>query len=390
MIFNARYRFSFVALVLVAIAAGCSKSGKGSTERRTRPSVAFAVEVTEVAAKPVEYVVSAVGTVEAFERVQVTARVGGVLERVSFTEGDTVRAGAVLARIDPARFEVAEAAAKAQLARAQATVAEAQDALDRRARANEASAGIVREDEISQLRSRLAVLKADEALAKVAVDSSRIDVRDAYVRAPVAGIIETRSAQTGQFVQPGTVLATLVQREPLLLRFKVPDADAAALEPGMTAHFTVRANRQALEARITHVPEAADPATRMVLVTATITDDARSELIAGAFAEVSVPVGSDATSPVVPQAAIRPSERGFMAYVVKGDTARERIVRLGLHTQDGLVQIQEGLRPGEQLVVRGAEALTDGAKVRLVGGPVASKPNAEPGAALEAPGGATP
>lgn len=379
-----------IAFALLALTMACSNGGQDASQGKKRPPIAFAVEVAEVEARSVEYTVPAVGTVEAFERVQVTARVGGVLERVRFSEGDTVTEGVVLARIDPARFEVAKAAANAQLARAQATVAEAQDALDRRTRANAASAGIVREDEIAQLRARLAVLKADEALAQVSVDSSQIDVRDAYVRAPISGIIETRSAQTGQFVQPGTVLATLVRREPLLLRFKVPDADAAVLKPGMPAHFTVRGAAKALTAQITHVPEAADPATRMVLVTATVTDEARSELIAGAFAEVSVPAGSSLLSPVVPQAAVRPTERGFMAYVVEGDTARERIVRLGLHTRDGFVQIQEGLAPGETLVVRGAEALTDGAKVRLVAAPGTSRTDAEPGAALQAPRGPTP
>lgn len=389
MTLTTKVRLPLFAFAVLAMTVACSSGGKDSSARK-RPPIAFAVEVAEVAARSVEYTVPAVGSVEAFERVQVTARVGGVLERVRFTEGDTVAKGMILARIDPARFEVAKAAADAQLVRARATVAEAQDALDRRTRANAASAGIVREDEIAQLRSRLAVLKADEALAQVAVDSSQIDVRDAYVRAPISGVIETRSAQTGQFVQPGTVLATLVRREPLLLRFKVPDADAAVLKPGMPAHFTVRGAAQMLKAEITHVPEAADPATRMVLVTATITDAARSELIAGAFAEVSVPAGSSLTSPVVPQAAVRPTERGFMAYVVDGDTAHERIVRLGLHTRDGFVQIQEGLLPGETLVVRGADALTDGAKVRIVEAPDTSKTEAEPGAELKAPQGSAP
>lgn len=382
----AKTRLTLVALGLVALAA-CSGGGDAEPAARRRGPPAFAVELHEVQARSVEYAVPAVGTVEAFERVQVTARVGGVLERVRFTEGDEVKQGTVLARIDPDRFEVALASARAQLARARATVAEARDALERRTAANEAQPGLVREDEIAQLRTRLAVLQADEQLAQAAVDRAQLDVRDAYVKAPIAGTIETRSAQTGQYVQPGTVLATLVRREPLLLRFKVPDAEAAVLSPGMEASFTVRGALRPLKARITHVPEAADPASRMVLVTASIIDDARTELVAGSFAQVSVPAGTSLQSPVVPQSAVRPSERGFLAYVVEGDTAHERVVQLGLRTRDGLVQVRDGLQAGEKLVIRGAEALRDGATVRVVAPPPASGSDPEPGLGMKAEGG---
>ena len=76
-------------------------------------------------------------------------------------------------------------------------------------------------------------------------------VRDAYVKAPKAGTIQTRSVETGQFVQPGTVLATLVQRDPLLLRFQVPEAEAGRLTKGMPAAFKVRDSQRAFTSTIT-------------------------------------------------------------------------------------------------------------------------------------------
>jgi hypothetical protein len=117
----------------------------------------------------------------------------------------------------------------------------------------------------------------------------------------------------------------------------------------------------------------------MVAVTAEIQDTKDQALRPGAFAEIVVPVSSARTSPVIPQTAIRPSERGFIAYVVEKDMAIERILTLGMRTAKGQVEVLSGLNPGEVLVIRGAEALRDGAPVR-VAKPQAQGQDKTPGA----------
>jgi len=82
-------------------------------------------------------------------------------------------------------------------------------------------------------------------------------------------------------------------------------------------------------------------------------------------------VASAGQAPVIPVAAVRPSERGFLAYVVEGDAAVERILTLGMRSADGRVEVLSGLNGGEKLVVRGAEALSNGALVRI-GAPAAA------------------
>ena len=81
---------------------------------------------------------------------------------------------------------------------------------------------------------------------------------------------------------------------------------------------------------------------------------------------------------MIPQTAVRPSERGFLAFVVEDGRARERVLALGLRTADGRVEVREGLKPGEQLVVRGAEALSDGATVRVAEGDKPGASRVEP------------
>ena len=105
--------------------------------------------------------------------------------------------------------------------------------------------------------------------------------------------------------------------------------------------------------------------TRMVSVTAEVRDSNAFALRPGAFAEITVPVSNPHENPVIPQTAIRPSDRGFIAYVVENGIAVERVVTVGMRTVDGQAEVLAGLKPGEMLVIRGAEALRDGAPVRV-------------------------
>jgi multidrug efflux system membrane fusion protein len=356
-----RRRTAF-ALLVPLLAAAC---GRGETAARGgRGPLSFPVEVETVSAAPVEYAIRAVGSVEAFEEVSVTARVAGVVERVRFQEGDRVTTDQVLAEIDTERFRLAEASAQAALDKAAAARDEARAGLERRRAVNEKNPDLVRAEEVDAWRTRLASAEAEVAGAGSALELAQLNRRDALVRPPVAGVVQTREVETGRYVQPGAVIAKLVRREPLLLRFRVPDFEAASLTPGMPARFTLRGSRdRAFTAELTHVAAAADARDRMVDVTGRVDDPDRGSLRPGAFAEVVVPVGSAALSPVIPQTAIRPSERGFLAFVVEDGKARERVLELGLRTADGRVEVRSGVEPGETLVVRGAEPLTEGAPV---------------------------
>lgn len=333
-----------------------------------RGAMQFPVELAPVAIRDVEYVVGAVGSVEAFEQVQITARVAGAVERVSFTEGQAVKKGDVLAEIEPTRYSLAVDAAKAALEKAQATASEAQAGAQRRAAVNEQRPGLLPAEELQTFQTRARTAAAEVSSAKAALDQAQLNLRDAYVKAPMDGVLQTRTIQTGQYVQPGYVLATLLRRDPLLVRFRVPEADVGRIKPGMAARFSVRSDSRAYNAKITHVAAAADDQSRMVPVTAEVSKEDAEALRPGAFASVSVPVDTSKGAPVVPQTAVRPSERGFLAYVVEDGRAKERVLELGLRTADGLVEVREGLKPGEQLVVRGAEALKDGAAVRVAEG----------------------
>ncbi|MBK8257042.1 MAG: efflux RND transporter periplasmic adaptor subunit [Polyangiaceae bacterium] len=354
----------------LAVLVGCNKGGPPNDKKGGgKGDISFPVEVKPVEARSVEYTLVATGSVDAFEQVSITSRVTGVVETVKFKEGDRVEKGAVLVEIEPRRFQLAVAGAQAQMDRATAARADAEAFLARREKMS--NEGVVSADELQNWRTKVATSRADEAAAKASLGLAQLNLRDAYVRAPIDGTVQTRTVQTGQFAQPGMVLATILRSDPMLLRFEVPEADAARVHTGMTARFSTPGVSSELTAKITHVAAGANSTSRMVAVVGEIASPP-SELHPGAFAEVSIPVGTMTDAPVIPETAIRPSDKGFLSYVVEGGVAKVRVLTLGMRTKDGLVEVRSGLKPGESLVIRGSEALSDGAKVRVAGAPSAS------------------
>lgn len=366
------------ALVLLVIAAACSKGQDTAKKGRGGQKLEYPVELLKLEAKQVEYTVDAPGSLDAFQVVQITARVQGAVDKVAFVEGQEVKEGDVLASIESERYSIALSGARATLQKAQTTQRAAQAALDRRLNAEQQSPGIVPGEEIEQKRASVDTAKADVAAAQEAVHVAELNLRDSQVRAPIKGIVQTRTVQQGQFLQPGYVLATLIQRDPLLLRFQVSQLDAVRLKPGMTANVTLRESKYHFTAKITLVSEAADPTTRLTPVTAQVDDSAHQLFLrAGAFCLVSVPVGDARKAIVVPSLAVAPTEKGNVIYVVDDKMiAHERIVEIGMHTPDGKVELRtpqakEGEKPpepvkeGDMMVVSGIEPLTEGAPVKL-------------------------
>jgi multidrug efflux system membrane fusion protein len=357
--------------ILIILGIICASCGTDSSvadpikSAASRMKMRFPVDVIRVQTRTVTYSLNAVGSVEAFEKVQVTARVAGVVERVQFTEGDRTASGQILVEIEPQRYSLAVESAQALYAKANAAKSDAEAGLKRRETVDIQNPGLIPGEEIEAWRTKVLVAAAEVAQTGAALNQAKLNLHDAYVRAPLSGLVQTRTVQTGQYVQPGTVLATLIRRDPLLLRFQVIEQDAGRLRPGMKVFFKIRNEKQNYEAKIIHVAAATDENSRMVAVTAEVTDRQKNSLRSGSFAEITVPVGNSQLSPVIPQTAIRPGEKGFLAFVVENGLAAERILTPGMRTADGQIEVLSGLQSGELLVVRGAEALVNGAAVRL-------------------------
>ncbi len=350
------------------LVAACSRGSESSLKKpKTITKMQYPVQVALTEQHKVQYSVIAPGSIEAFQQVQITARVAGAVDRVAFVEGQAVKQGDLLVVIEVERYQVAVDQAQAALDKAQAGEKAAEAELARRQGAVAAHPGLVAGEEIDQYATSVASQKADVEAARQSLRVAQLNLRDASVRAPFAGVVQSRTVQAGQYLQPGTLLASLLQRDPLLLRFPVTESDAPRIKTGMIANMTLRESARAYTASILLVAEAADPTTRLVAVTARI-DDAEHKywLRPGAFCDVDVPVGDARPAIVIPSLSVQPTENGNVVYTVDAsNAAHARNVTLGMHTPAGGVEVTQGLSAGELLVVRGFEPLSEGAPVLI-------------------------
>jgi multidrug efflux system membrane fusion protein len=369
-----------LALVLVSLplAAACGRSQGAPSAARSR---ALAVNAAPVAIQDVVYQITAVGSLEAEEVVQVTAEVEGQASSVNVQEGTRVTPGTVLALIDPDRYRLEAQRAEAAYKKALADADRAKSELARREAL--AKEQLVSAEEINRAQGEADRLLAEADAARAARDIANQNVQRSRVRAPRAGVINTRSVETGRYIKSGDVLGTIVDTSRLRLRFRVSEGESLRARTGQTVTFKVQSLGQTeFPAAIYHVGEVADPATRQVEVLAWVKNP--GILKPGFFAEVSLASESRKAATVVPESAVQASEQGFVAYVIQDGKANVRPVRIGLRTGTGVVEILSGLKPGDIVVVEGSDRLADGMPVQVAKageGPGAGGPAGAPSAA---------
>jgi multidrug efflux system membrane fusion protein len=348
-----------LALLLAACGRRGSEASSGGPGSSTRAR-SIAVRTAPVATKDVSYRVSALGSLEAEEIVQVTAEVEGAVTEVRFHEGARVTRDTVLVLVDPERYRLERDRAQANYLKAQSDLRRAQEELARRERlANEE---LLAMDEVDRYRAASESLEAEVAAAKAAFEIASQNQRRSEVRAPHSGVINTRTVETGTYVRPGTVLATIVDVSRLRLRFKISEGESLRVHEGQDVAFRVAPlGPRDFVGRVYHVGEVADPTTRQVEVLAWVQNT--GELKPGFFAEVAFNAGTRENAVVVPEAAIKASESGFVAFTVVEGKAVMRPIEIGLKTEEGLVEILSGLKGSETVVVEGSDLLADGVPV---------------------------
>lgn len=403
--------------LLLLCLTGCGKHGKaapvgGSDVPPSRVNLRRNVELMQAEQRPLIYHVETVGTLQAENQTDVAAGVSGVVDEVLFREGDQVDSRRVLVKVDQRRYLSNLKVAEANLQRAEANLALAKDLARRAQQAGQGASA----EEKAKAQLNLGVAEAELQSSRAALDLARHNLDRSQVRAPYAGRLNQRLVTPGAYVEEKSVIATIADLSRLRLVGWVPETAAPVVRDlmarqderlravrtvlplgglgdgipwaslagvlllqhdhvpsGFDPEFTLLAfPQQPFFARLFYLSTVASPETHMFEFKAEIDlAHAGMELRPGYTARIRLPLRSNPSACVVPEEAVRASERGFVAFVPAqrsgrdGKTewvARARTLDIG-YRSPGWVEVRQGVVPGEWIVRRGAEALEDGTPI---------------------------
>ena len=354
--------FAHTAALLCVIASMTQVSAQQPT----------AIPVGTVAAelRPVTRAAEFVGRVEAIERVRIRARITGFLQDTLFKEGELVKAGDVLYRIEPETFQAAAQQAQGALLQAQGNLANATLQLNRTqelAKSETASRALLDERTANQKDAQGALIIADANLK-----TANVNLSYTAITAPITGEIGRSKLTKGNVVGPDSgVLTEIVSRDPMYVTFPVSQREFLRFQEAAER----RQAREMLAVRIRFsdgtlydqigqidfIDVTVDRATDTVLVRAAISNP-RGVLIDGQLVRVSLEADKPQEKVLIPQSALIVDQQGVYVFVVADGKAAIRRVKTG-GVQGANVIVDDGVKPGEQVIVQGMESLRLGTPV---------------------------
>lgn len=355
-----------------ASGGGAGRAGGQGGRRFGGGSNVQAVSVQAARVQDIRVTVTAIGIISASNTAVVRPQVSGVLQALHFEEGQQVKAGQVLAQIDPRSFQATLTQAEGNLARDKASLDNARLDLarDRELLSRDAVAQQQVQTQESLVKQLEGTVKADQG----AVDSARLQVSYTKVTAPISGRVGLRQADLGNVVSTTDTngLVTITQTQPVSLVFAVPSANLPTISARLRA-------RQPLPVEAWDRGETTSLATGRVVSADNLIDTGTDTIkLKASFPNVddalfpnqavSVKLQLDLLKDVlaVPQAAVLRGAQGFYVYVAHEDnTVSMRTVQTGA-VDNGWMMIKGDVQPGDRVVIDGVDRLRDGAKVNVI------------------------
>nr|WP_253912059.1 efflux RND transporter periplasmic adaptor subunit [Pseudomonas sp. CVAP\ len=335
------------------------------------PTPAEPVAVAAVTLQDVPVYIDALGTVTPTRSVTVITQVNGILASVEFEEGQQVRKGQVIARID-------DRALKAQLAVARGTLAHDQAVLSNAQRDLTRFRELIKIGSTSQQTLDTQASLVQQQQGTVAADQGSVqnlEVQLSYctITSPVDGVVGLRLVDPGNYVTTATTtgIALITQMRPATVVFAVPEDDLAAIHQAMAkGPVTVLAydrNKHGLlgTGSLLALDNQVDTSTGTIKVKAQF-DDSGNALFPNQFVNARLKVDTLSQVPVTPTTAIQHGSKGDFVFVVNGDKASLRNIKAGPSMGDVTAILDHGVKPGEQVITEGADKLDDGSPVKVV------------------------
>lgn len=395
-----RHLWPLIVFALLLSVIACRDRNDRAQSRSTPADQVVEVEVVPVTERTFDRQIEIVGTLAADEETVVSTEVEGRVVELRVDMGSVVRRGEVLARLESRDFELrlADAEAALQQVRARLGLPPDRDQMDpeetaivRQARAAYDDArlrfqrirqlrnrGVVSQQEFDQAEAALRIAEAryESALEEVRgllaqleqlrarVALARRELEKTVIRAPISGAVVARHTALGELLRRNDRVVTLVKTDPLRLRADVPERYAGSVGLGRRLTFTVdAAPGETFQGTIVRVSPSARSETRSITIEAEVRNPG-GRLRPGYFARAQVVVEPGAKAILIPARAIIASVGLAKVFVLEGDRARERLIKTGARVNTD-VEVLEGLRSGERLILSNLDRLGEGTRVRV-------------------------
>lgn len=337
------------ALLLGACQGNTDDAAADAGENTEDAVAAIPVEVGSVSRGDIYSTYSGTAPIEAYAEARVVAKVGGEIVELLVEEGDVVREGQVLARLDGDRLRLEAQQSEARLQQLRRDFARNGDLRKR---------GLISEGDFDKIQYEMEALEASYELA-------RLELGYTEIRAPIDGVIAERFAKTGNTIAVGDPVYQVVSLEPLVAYLHVPEREYRRIRGGMPASVAVDAlGGTRLDARIARVSPVVDPQTGTFKITVEVSDP-ESRLKPGMFARIGIVSDMHANALQIPRSALVDDAGEPAVFVVSDDVAALRAVQTG-YTANGNIEVTDGLADGEKIVVVGQTGLRDGTRVQVV------------------------
>lgn len=315
----------------IALMTGFMTGPAAAQGGRSVPVIVFETQLVPYADR-----IEALGTLRANETVELTATVADTITAINFEDGERVEAGQVL-------VEMTNAEERALLSEARSQYNRARDL---------AEGGSITQSLLDQRRRDY--------------ETTRARLQDRLIVTPFAGVLGLRTVSVGSYVSPGEVITTLHDDSVMKLDFSVPEVYLAAVETGQTIEAVARAlPDETFVGEIASIDAAVDPVTRTIRVRALIPNEDR-RLRPGMLMSVEILRG-ERQAIIIPEEAVIIEGRETVVWVVGEDdtSAERRVIRTGSR-QPGVVEVTDGLLPGERIITRGGSNLRPGLGIEIL------------------------
>lgn len=365
-----RPRWHLVASLLTAgvLLVGC-KGGNGDADAKAKDAAAASeavpVEVATASRRTIAASYTGTAPLEPRAESQVVAKTSGVALAVLAEEGQLVRAGQTLVRLDPDRATLQAAQSAAQMRKLEANFARSEQL---------AKQQLVSAADNDQLRYDLENARAVNRLANLELSYSN-------VTAPISGVVASRSIKTGNFVQINTPIFRIVDSSRLEAVLNVPERELATLRAGQAVKLQVDAlpgrTFTGVVDRVAPVVDSGSGTFRVICAFSGVAQGDEASLQPGMFGRISIAHDQRANALVVPRVALLEDEGESAVLVVRNGKAARVPVKLG-YAEGPWIEIREGLEPGAKVVVAGKAALREGTVVQVIAPRAAAVATARP------------